>query len=356
MHFLTTDIDEIVYGLSFDFWLRFGGKHVLITGGRGFLGRYLTEVFARVNDRILPGGRHVQVTVMDNLITAGDYGAAQAAHPNIAFIQHDVTNPFEVGERVDFILHAAGIASPAYYKKYPIETYRVATQGLQNVLDLAREAPGCRLAFFSSSEIYGDPQVVPIPEDYRGNVSCLGPRSPYDESKRMGEMMVRVHYEQFGIEGVIIRPFNFYGPGMQKTDYRVLPNFAARLSRGEPLEVYGTGNQTRTFCYVTDGIRGALQALVLGKPGEPYNIGNPNPEISMRDLAIEVARITGQAVAYDSIDYPGTYPADEPQRRCPDISKARAHLGYAPQVALEDGLRRFFGWAADAYRDAPEAA
>lgn len=360
MHLLSSDIDEIVNGLPRSFWERFSGKRVLLTGGRGFLGRYFTETFVRVNELILEptGAKPVELVVLDNLIASGPAGAEPLRAKHVAFVKHDIIQPFTPERPVDFILHAAGIASPFYYRKFPVETYRVSSIGTHNVLELARNHPGCRVAYFSSSEIYGDPdpKSVPTNEDYKGYVSCLGPRSMYDEGKRFGEMMVRVHWQQHGVEGVIIRPFNFYGCGMQRTDYRVLPNFAARWVDGEPLHVYGTGEQTRTFCYVTDGIRGCLQVLAGGTPGEPYNVGNPNPEISMRDLALTVGRITGQKVGFDTVDHPDTYPADEPQRRCPDIAKIKSHVGYAPTVTLDDGLRRFFGWAKDAYREPVAAA
>ncbi len=355
MRLITTDIDEIVDALPTRLQMEFSGKRVLLTGGRGFLGRYFTQVFVRLNARILEpsGAEPVRVIAMDNLIASGPAGNAVVAEKDVQFIRHDVVEPITFADGpVHFILHAAGIASPAWYRKFPIETYQVATRGTHNVLELARKTPGCRVTFFSSSEIYGDPDPrhVPTPESYRGNVSCLGPRACYDESKRMGEMMVRVHHEQHGVLGTIVRPFNFYGPGMQPTDYRVLPNFAARVVEGKPLHVYGDGRQTRTFCYVTDGVRGCLQALVDGVPGEPYNIGNPTPEISMSELANLVGKVTGTRIEHDVVEHPDTYPADEPQRRCPDISKARAHLRYEPRVELEDGLRRFFGWANIAFR------
>lgn len=359
MHLLSSDIDEIVQSLPTEFWGQFSGKRVLMTGGRGFLGRYFTEVFDRVNQCLFEVNEcaPVELVVLDNLITAGAMGSSDKPRRHIAFVQHDVIQPFTPERPVDFILHAAGIASPAYYRKFPIETYRVATIGTHNVLELARRNPKCRVAFFSSSEIYGDPDAAHVPtnEEYRGYVSSLGPRACYDESKRMGEMMIRVHHQQHGVHGTIIRPFNFYGPGMQATDYRVLPNFAARWVAGEPLHVYGTGLQTRTFCYVADGIRGCLQVLAGGEAGEAYNVGNPNPEISMRDLALMVGRVTGSEITFDTVDHPETYPADEPQRRCPDISKIQAAVGYAPRVQLEDGLRRFLGWANTAYRESSTA-
>ncbi len=351
--FISSDIHEIVEGLGLSFWQNFAGKRVLITGARGFLGRYFTEVFSKVNDSV-----PVEVIALDNLIASGAYGKDVERCSNVSFLQHDIIEPFYPERPVDFILHAAGIASPFYYKKFPLETADVSTIGTRNVLDIARRARNAghetRLLYFSSSEIYGnpDPKNIPTGEGFKGYVSCTGDRAVYDEGKRFGEMLVKVYQEKFGVSGSMVRPFNFYGPGMQATDYRVLPNFAARWVRGEPLHIYGTGSQTRTFCYVTDGIRGCLQALVHGVPGEPYNIGNPSPEISMGDLARMVGRITNQDVRADVVEHPDTYPADEPQRRCPDISKAKAQLGYEPKVPLEDGLARFFNWAGVAFREA----
>jgi UDP-glucuronate decarboxylase len=348
---LQSDIEEIVANMSIGSLHKFGGKHILLTGGRGFLGRYFTAVFQHLNSKLLQE-RPVRLTVMDNLISAGPEGAQIPIIDHISFLEHDCIKPLPDIGKVDFILHAAGIASPAHYRKYPLETLEVATTGLKNSLDLARANPGCRLAFFSSSEIYGDPDKLNIPtrESYRGNVACLGPRACYDMSKRLGETLVQIYHQQYGVHGTIIRPFNVYGPGMQKTDYRVLPNFGARLMEGKSLQIYGHGDQTRTFCYVTDAVGGFLRVLMEGVPGEPYNIGNPSPEISMKALAVEVARALGRdKVDFDIVDYPDTYPADEPNRRCPDISKAAQQLGYAPRVGLEDGLKRFFDWARIAF-------
>lgn len=352
MFLLKSDIKEIVDSLG-DLAYSFSGKRTLITGGRGFLGRYFTEVFSYLNEKF----EKIQVSpcelvVLDNFITAGEHGRDFPKNSrDIAFIEHDVIKPFYPERPVDFILHAAGVASPFYYRKYPLETLDVATIGLRNVLELAKNHPRSKLLFFSSSEIYGDPdpEHIPTKESYRGNVSCLGPRACYDESKRLGETLVRVHHEQFGIHGSIVRPFNVYGPGMQKTDYRVLPNFGAKIMENKPIQIYGTGNQTRTFCYVTDAIRGFLQVLVNGTPGEPYNIGNPSPEISIVDLAKVIGRVLNKDVNFDITDYPESYPADEPNRRCPDIEKAQRHVGYQPTISLEEGLSRFFDWAKEAY-------
>jgi len=350
---LPTDVKEIVANMPIGALAKFEGKHVLLTGGRGFLGRYFTEVFHYLNQKHLVD-QPVRLTVMDNLIVAGKEGEKIPTIENMKFVLHDCIEPYPDLGKIDFIIHAAGIASPAYYRKYPLQTLEVATTGLKNSLELARANPGCKIVFFSSSEIYGDPDSLNVPtrESYRGNVACLGPRACYDMSKRLGETLVQIYHEQFGVHGTIIRPFNVYGPGMQKTDFRVLPNFAARISENKALHVYGHGKQTRTFCYVTDAVEGFLRVLIDGVPGEPYNIGNPNPEISMIDLIEQVSKAVGNdSVKYQIVDYPDTYPADEPNRRCPDITKATQQLGYAPRIGLEEGLSRFFNWAEKAYRE-----
>lgn len=352
---LDSDIQEIVSHLPIGALEQLGGKHVLITGGRGFLGRYFTAVFRHLNQTHLVSAP-IRVTCMDNLISAGPAGADLSEFPSekdepIRYWQHNVIESFPDVGPVDFILHAAGIASPAHYRKFPLETMEVAITGLKNALELARKNPGCKLSFFSSSEIYGDPDPanVPTAEAYRGNVACLGPRSCYDSSKRMGEGLVQIYVEQHGVHATIIRPFNVYGPGMQATDYRVLPNFAARIALGEPLEIYGDGKQTRTYCYVADAIGGFLRVLLHGRAGEPYNIGNPSPEISVSDLGALAQIASGGTTGVEVKPHPASYPADEPNRRCPDISKAARELGYAPRIALGDGLARFFSWALETY-------
>lgn len=354
---LESDINEIVEHLPLGALSQLAGKHVLITGGRGFLGRYFTAVLAELNERYL-SGNPVRVTVLDNFISAGEAGRDLPTLPHVTFYEHDVITKWTKPEPVDFILHAAGIASPAHYRAHPLETLEVATTGLRNSLELARANPGCRLVFFSSSEIYGDPTEgnVPTPETYKGHVACLGPRACYDESKRLGETLCQIYAQQFGVHASIIRPFNVYGPGMQATDYRVLPNFAARIAAGEPLEVYGDGKQTRTYCYVADAIGGFLRVLLNGRAGEPYNIGNPSPEISVNELVTtHVTKAIGSDLVYTITPHPASYPADEPNRRCPDISKAARELGYAPRIGLDEGLRRFFSWALEVYPKAKAA-
>jgi UDP-glucuronate decarboxylase len=348
---LQTDINLIVSRLGSKL-KAFSGKRTLVTGGRGFLGRYFSSIFASYNEQLkLEGMEPCELVILDNFITSGSGGSKLPKIPNMAFVEHDVIKPFYPERPVDFIIHAAGIASPFYYRKYPLETLEVATTGLKNVLELARKNPNSKLIFFSSSEIYGDPSTdhIPTTEDYRGNVSCLGPRACYDESKRLGETLVRIYHEQFGVHACSVRPFNVFGPGMQKTDYRVLPNFGVKILNGDPVQIYGTGDQTRTFCYITDAMCGFLQVLLDGHPGESYNIGNPSPEISMIDFAARIGKVLNREVKFEIINYPSSYPGDEPNRRCPDITKARNHLGFEPVIDLDYGLKSFFGWAEKAY-------
>ncbi|MGE5505867.1 MAG: NAD-dependent epimerase/dehydratase family protein [Actinomycetota bacterium] len=344
---LKSDIAEIVAGLG-EAAHGFSGKTVLLTGGRGFLGRYFMDIFAHLNEHVL--AKPCRLVAMDNLITAGKEGAEIPELPNVTFIQHDVIQPLQWEDDVHYVIHAAGIASPFYYRAYPLETLEVAARGTRNMLEVA-EAHNARFTFFSSSEIYGDPDPkhVPTQESYRGNVSCQGPRACYDESKRVGETLCHIFHEKFGTHTNTIRPFNVYGPGMQETDYRVLPNFANRLKAGMPLNVYGSGNQTRTFCYITDAMIGFLLVVLKGVPGEPYNIGNPKPEISMVDLVHRIEKVLKKKVEHNVIEYPDSYPADEPNRRCPDIKKARLQLGFEPRIELEEGLKRFLGWADRVY-------
>ena len=327
---------------------KFSDKHLVITGGMGFLGRYFTRTIEYLNENVFENP--CRITCVDNFITAGDFGSNYDSS-KVNFIRHDVSKPIEFNEKIDYIIHAAGIASPYYYRMYPLETLDVAINGTRNMLELAREH-NCRLLFMSSSEIYGDPddKHVPTQESYNGNVSPLGARACYDESKRVGETLCQIYASKFNTHTNIARPFNVYGPGMQEKDYRVLPNFASRIKSGKSLKIYGQGSQTRTFCYITDAINGFLRILALGNPGEPYNIGNAKPEVSMLELSEIIKKSISRDISVDVVEYPDSYPADEPQRRCPDLTKSNIQLQYTPAIGLEDGLKRFFTWAMDVYK------
>ncbi len=345
--FLSSDIAEIVDRLRVDA-SKISGKKFLLTGGQGFLGRYFIEIFNYLNKHVLE--KPANIVILDNLITAGKEGRQIPKYDNFTFIEHDVIQPLEWDQSLDYVIHAAGIASPYYYRAYPLETLDVAISGTRNMLELAAKS-NARFTFFSSSEIYGDPDPrhVPMTESYRGNVSCQGPRACYDESKRVGETLCYIFHTRKGVHTNVIRPFNVFGPGMQETDYRVLPNFVSRIKANKPLHVYGTGNQTRTFCYITDAMVGFLRVILRGIPGDTYNIGNPFPEISMIDLVKRIKKISSSEVNYELIEYPDSYPDDEPNRRAPDIHKARLILDYEPKVMLDDGLNRFLEWSKDVY-------
>lgn len=327
------------------------GRTLVLCGAGGFIGRYFAEAIDYLNQDVLEAP--CRVLAVDSLITA-DRGAPQLSSPSYRFIRHDIRQPFDADEPVHYVVQAAGIASPYYYRAYPLETLEVATVGTKNMLELAR-THGARFLFFSSSEIYGDPDPahVPTPESYRGNVACQGPRACYDESKRLGETLTYIYHGKFGVHTNTVRPFNVYGPGMKETDFRALPNFASRIKGGKPLQVYGSGRQTRTFCYISDAMVGFLLVLLRGVAGETYNIGNTKPEISMVDLVARLERVLGRQLRWNAIEYPDTYPSDEPTRRCPDIRKARLQLGFEPKVDLDEGLRRFLSWTVRAYTGEP---
>jgi len=349
--FLDEDIALICDGLG-DVADDFAGKTVFLAGGGGFLGRYFEATFSHLNStRLKESPCHV--ILMDNLATVSITSAPKGSE-HIEFIEADVTEPMEIDAPLDFVINAAGIPSPYYYRAYPLETMDASIKGTRNLLELSH-AKGARFTFFSSSEIYGDPDPkhVPTQESYRGNVSSMGPRACYDESKRVGETLCYIFHGKHGVATNIIRPFNVYGPGMAEADYRVLPNFASEIKGGRTLKIYGTGDQTRTYCYATDAINGFLRVIARGVPGEAYNIGNPEPEIGVRELVDRIKIALGVNVAYDIVEYPDSYPADEPMRRCPDIRKAKLQLKYEPTLGLEDGLRKFFGWTDQVYTGKP---
>lgn len=344
--YLDSDIDEIIERL--DTKEKLEGKTILMSGARGFLGRYFMEIFKKMNQNYFK--KPVKIIALDNLITAGVIGSKIDEEVNIEFINYDVTKPLDIKQNIDHVIHAAGIASPHYYRMYPLETLDVAINGTRNMLNIAKEKKS-KFLFFSSSEIYGDPDLknIPTSEKYRGSVSTLGPRSCYDEGKRVGETLCYIFQNHYDIHTNIVRPFNFYGPGMQEKDFRVLPNFASRIKAKLPLKIYGKGSQTRTFCYITDAIVGLFKVIIDGKNGEVYNIGNPNPEISMIDLVKTIRNVSNTEIPFEVIDYPDSYPSDEPNRRCPDIQKAKEQINFQPSVDLNEGLRRFLNWTNENY-------
>lgn len=333
------------------------GKNLLITGGAGFLGYYLVHAVLHFN-KTAGRDRPIRVTVWDSFIRG-----APAWLTNLNGTQHMVTECRDLIEPLpqpmpDFhwIIHAAGIASPPFYRKFPIKTIDANITGLRNLLNYSvaqadRGRPLEGFLFFSSSEIYGDPTPdwIPTPEHYRGLVSCTGPRACYDESKRFGETLCVVFAQQHGVPTKIARPFNNYGPGLKITDRRVLPDFVRDVMAGRDIVMYSDGRPKRTFCYSADSITGYYKVLVKGKLGEPYNIGIDSSEISIADLAEKVIGLGQAFFGYQGrlIRQPNPevdYLVDNPNRRCPDIGKARTHLGYDPAILIDEGLRRSLIW------------
>ena len=340
--FLVKDINQIVKNTN-NFSKYFSGKRVLITGGNGFLGSYFVETFKSYNNFLKDP---IKLFIMDTSSIL-----KPTKDSNFTFIKKDVSKKFSFNRKVDIVIHAAGIASPFYYRKKPIETLEVAINGTRNCLDIARKNKA-KFIFFSSSEIYGDPDDsnVPTKETYRGNVSSLGPRACYDESKRVGETLCYIYKYYYNLHTNIIRPFNVYGPGMNQKDYRIFPNFISNIINGKKINVYGSGNQTRTYCYITDALEGFLRVLYFGKPGEVYNIGNNKPEVSVKNIYNIFQKIYDKEIKANFIKHPKSYPNDEPQRRCPNLKKAEKHLSYHPKIKLEYGLQKFLDWAKINYK------
>ena len=352
---VTEDLADIGERLSAEF-ARMAGKKLLIVGGAGFLGYYLVQAPLAWNRT--GRGEPIEVTVYDNWIRGTpDWLKALSDDPQLTLVTHDITNPMPAGAPdFDYIIHAASIASPIFYRKYPIETMDANVNGLRHLLEYALRQktagkPVSGFLFYSTSEIYGDPTPdnIPTPETYRGNVSCTGPRACYDESKRYGETLCVNFAQQHGLHITIARPFNNYGPGLKITDRRVLPDFARDVFSGRDIVMLSDGAPTRTFCYIADAIVGYFKVLVIGKSGESYNIGTDAAEVSMARLADEVVAIaarnwgyTGKVVRQVSSDK--EYLTDNPNRRCPVIDKARTQLGYEPKVHFEEGLERALVW------------
>ncbi|MEY2761066.1 MAG: UDP-glucuronate decarboxylase [Bacteroidota bacterium] len=299
-------------------------KRVLITGGAGFLGSHLC-------DRFVKEGHHV--IAMDNLITGDLKNIEHLFHlKQFEFYHHDVSKFIHVPGELDYILHFASPASPIDYLKIPIQTLKVGSLGIHNCLGLAR-VKNARVLIASTSEVYGDPNVHPQPEEYWGNVNPVGPRGVYDEAKRFQEAMTMAYHTYHGLETRIVRIFNTYGPRMRLNDGRVLPAFIGQALRGEDLTMFGDGSQTRSFCYVDDLVEG-IYRLLLSDYAQPVNIGNPD-EITIKEFGEEIIKLTGTSQKLISLPLP----TDDPKQRKPDITKARSILGWEPKVSRAEGLK-----------------
>ncbi len=316
-------------------------KRVVVAGGAGFLGSHLC-------DRLIERGD--AVICLDDLSTGCRENVAHLlGHERFSLVVNDVSEKVEVeGGPVDAVCNLASPASPPAYLARPLATLAVGSEGSRRLLELAREH-GARFLMASTSEIYGDPDVHPQVESYRGNVDPTGPRSVYDEAKRFAESLTMAMHRTYGVDVGIARIFNTYGPRLSPGDGRVVSNFIVQALRGQPLTVYGDGSQTRSFCYVDDQIAGLLALLDSSLVG-PVNIGNPD-ERTMLDLARLVLALTGSASELTNMPLP----VDDPTRRCPDIGLARRALGWEPRVSLEEGIERTIPFFADRVRDGTDA-
>ncbi|HVX19266.1 MAG TPA: UDP-glucuronic acid decarboxylase family protein [Acidimicrobiales bacterium] len=298
---------------------------VVVTGGAGFLGSHLC-------DRLLDRGD--QVVCIDNLITGSLANIDRLfGRRGFTFVEHDVSMYVWVPGPVDVVMHFASPASPADFERIPIQILKVGSLGTHNALGLAK-AKGARFFLASTSEVYGDPQVHPQPESYWGHVNPIGPRGVYDEAKRFAEAMTMAYHRAHGLDVRIVRIFNTFGPRMRLDDGRVVSNFIVQALQGKPLTVYGDGNQTRSFCFVDDEVRGFLDLLDSSLIG-PTNIGNPR-EYTVLELAEKVVQLTESSseIVFEPL------PVDDPVRRQPDISRAIEQLGWQPEVELEPGLTK----------------
>ena len=332
---------------------QFEGANILITGAAGFLGYYLSHFF----HYLLDCGVQIQsLTLLDRYVFGKPawLDALMTSNSRIQAYQYDIaTDSLESlpgASKADFVFHMASIASPIFYRQHPLETVDANIWGLRRLLDFYRDRPLKGLLFFSSSEIYGDPPADKIPtgEDYRGNVSALGPRACYDEAKRFGETLCWIFATKYGMPVRVVRPFNNYGPGMSLNDQRAPADFARNVIENRDLVLLSPGASTRTFCYVADALVGYIKML-LHSSFDVVNIGIERPEITVLRLAEiyqqagqKVRNYTGQIVRQVSPD--AEYLTNNPERRCPDISKAQRLLGYQPEILVEQGVERFLNY------------
>jgi dTDP-glucose 4,6-dehydratase len=308
----------------------------VVTGGAGFVGSHLCE-------RLLREGW--DVLSLDSLLTGriSNLGGIES-HERFRFESHDVTTPIAVEGDVDWLLHFASPASPTDYLSHPIHTLKVGALGTLNALGLAK-AKGAGFLLASTSEVYGDPQVHPQPEEYWGNVNPIGPRGVYDEAKRYAEAMGMAYLRAHDVPVKIARIFNTYGPRLRRGDGRAIPTFIEQALGGDPITVHGDGSQTRSLCYVDDLVEGVWRLLTSDVVGMPVNLGNPE-EVKVLDLARTIVLLAGS----DSDVIFTERPIDDPEVRCPDISRARSLLGWGPRIPLADGLPRTIEWARETWR------
>ena len=332
------DIKSIANELE-EFYDELEGKTVLIAGGKGFLGTYFTSVLTKINETL---SKPMKIIVLDSLITSKD--KKDSVNQNIEFLEQDISKSFEIDDNIDYIIHAASIASPPTYRKFPIKTVDVNYQGTKNLLEIAKEKKVRSMLLLSSSEIYGDPEIFPTPESYVGKVSCTGPRACYDESKRLAETISILYFQQYKIPIKIARPFNVYGPYLNLDDGRIIPDFMNNAINKSQIIIHSDGSPTRSFCYVSDAIGGFFKLLLSKHDGIICNVGN-DEEVSVKNVAATIKNIVAKPISIKIIESNDpNYTKDNPQRRCPDLSLIKKSVNYIPKIDLEEGLKRVYKW------------
>ena len=316
---------------------KLSGKKILITGGSGFLLSYLVYLLIYFNEK---NKKKIDIHVLDyNTKKFKDFSHSK----NLTLIDADITEKKTFNTNYHYIIHGASIASPVFYKKKPLETISANVNGLINILDSNKNSKTLKsMIFMSSSEIYGDPDKknIPTKENYRGNVSCLGPRACYDEWKRLGETISAIFNDKFKVPIKIVRPFNVYGPGQNLKDKRIFPDLMNNIKKNKDIVLFSDGTPTRSFCYISDQIRGILEVLIRGKNGEPYNIGNTR-EISIKNLAELAVKISEKKLDVKlKLNSDKTFNTDSPKRRCPSLNKIYTLNKWKPKIKLEIGLLR----------------
>ena len=340
------DMQRIIANLG-ELTNRFSGKKILITGYKGFLGANFTALFSVLNQEVL--AEKADVYCMDSDIVDLDDQASAFAR-DFHLLQGSGVDDLPVKD-FNYIIHCAGIASPTYYRKFPLETINVNAIGYWEMLNKIDHDALEGFLYFSTSEIYGDPDPrrIPTDEDYRGNVSCTGPRACYDESKRVGETISVAFAQEKNLPIKIVRHFNVFGPFMRLNDRRVIPDFVKFALEDGQIKLFSDGSPTRAFCYSADAIAGFTRALLLGQNARPYNVGNDQQEISMWDLARTISEILDDVAIERTVSSEKDYLTYNPQRRCPVIERAKRELDYQPQVSLHDGLERVIQWYKQIY-------
>ncbi|MBI4571564.1 MAG: NAD-dependent epimerase/dehydratase family protein [Chloroflexi bacterium] len=318
------------------------GRTFLVTGAAGFLCSYVLDAVVAANDAGLDPP--CRLIALDNFLSGvADRVEHLSRRKDVRLVRHDITRPFEPGDPVHWILHGASIASPTFYRRYPLETIDANVLGTRHLLELARRGTS-GMVMLSTSEVYGDPDpaCVPTSEDYNGNVSCTGPRAPYDESKRLAETLCATYHRLYGIPVRTVRPFNVYGPGQRLDDRRILPDLMAAALERKAIVLHSDGRATRSFCYVKDAVRALLVVLLEGANGQAYNIGNDEEEVCIADLAQHVRELAGPpwlAVVHE-MSQDRHYLTDNPQRRRPDLTRLRTLIPDMRCVKLRQGLER----------------